>query len=149
MSTGGTVAVVAAAGALVLAAVPAAAAGPVVVTEALELTQTERMCGGEEVPVRYAGEIRTTSLDTGSGAAGWSSRFRADLSWEQQGRTYEARMTGQFAVQPGGRTSTYRFVANGRDSSGGRVHLLEVVHARWAEDEVPEVLVEVERISCR
>lgn len=134
---------------LVVGAPQAAAAGPVTAIEPLQLTQPEVMCHGEEVPVTYEGETRTTELVDRSGRTASWFRFRAALSWVQGGVHYIAQATGGFATAPGGRTSLYYFLAAGSGDDGSRVHVVEVVHARQPGDAEAEVIFEVERVTCR
>ena len=133
---------------LAVSAPQAAAAGPVTTAEPLHLTQTEVMCDGEEVPVTYAGETRTTELVDRSGRTASWFRFRATLSWVQGGVHYTARATGGFATAPGVRVSLYYFLAADAGDDGSRIRIVEVVHARQSGDAEPEVVFEVDQVTC-
>jgi hypothetical protein len=133
---------------IVVAGAGPATAGPTITSEPFHLTQPEDMCFGQEVPVTYDGEFLTTELTTRSGQAGSWTRFVGRLSWQQEGVSFTARATTGFAAPPGGRTSTFYFVAVGRGTDGTRVHVLEVVHARLSAEGDADVLVDIERVDC-
>jgi hypothetical protein len=134
---------------LAVSAPQAAAAGPVTTIEPLHLTQPEVMCDGEEVLVTYEGETRTTELVDRSGRTASWFRFRAAISWDQDGVHYTAQATGGFATAEGGGTSLYYFIATGAGGDGSRVRIVEVVHGRQSGDAEPEVVFQVERVTCR
>lgn len=125
-------------------AAPASAAGAPVVreTSAWVQTQDESVCGGEVVPVTFAGTMTVSSVRAGS----WL-RVSTELAWEQGGVRYTGRATGGFSAPPSGRATTYRIHGSAVGEDGVRVHIAEVVHAVWSDGE-PQVRVEFERVRC-